>query len=166
MRFFFFNSSVASVYLNSDELNFLWLVLLPYKLCKRFHLLLTTPPLSLKASTYRGGETLFLRVNSPCWAEPWAPRKPTPSEGNQILGQNRWRKKGQLLKHLVCFSPQPLPVPLLPSIHLHVILSILWLLCWERRTLAWSVYKKNIPRPPHPRSRLSPLHPPCHIPGG
>lgn len=43
------------------------------------------------------------------------PQRSHPSEGNQILGQNRWRKKGQLLKHLVCFSSQPLRVPLLLS---------------------------------------------------
>lgn len=66
---------------------------------------------------------------------PWPIESPPLQKEIRSLGKIGEEKKGQLLKHLVCFSPQPLLVPLLPSPHLHMVFSIL-LTCWKCRTLS------------------------------
>lgn len=85
-----------------------------------FFLKLLSPP---KLALVQRGKENSASLNKQALLS-WAPRpwKAHPLQRKSDPGQNRWRKKEQLLKHLVCFSPQPLRVPLLPSPLLQAIL--------------------------------------------
>lgn len=85
---------------------------------------------------HKEGKRLLLRVNRTCWAGLLAHGKPTLSEGNQILEQNRWRKKKAAVKTFSLFFSSTLAGPLaaqppLPHDFFHP-----WLMCWKSRTLS------------------------------